>query len=94
MAKIQYDGTGLKIILNVSATITGGSAWKIYYEKPSGDTGSWTAIEESSTSISYTTTGTADIDEVGTWQLQAWVTTPGWVLYGEKADLTVESIIA
>jgi len=93
MAKIQYDGKGLKIILNVTADISSSSARKIYYKKPSGTTGSWTAGIETTTSISYTTT-TDDIDEYGAWELQSYAVTPGWTQYGAKVDLTVEPAIA
>ena len=93
MAKIQYDGKGLKIIVNVTTDISSSTARKIYYKKPSGTTGSWTAALESSTSISYTTT-TDDIDEYGVWQLQSYAATPSWTQYGEKTNLTVEEAIA
>jgi len=94
MAKIQYDGSGLKIILNVGIDITGSTVWKIYYQKPiSEDTGSWTASQESSTSISYTTLAD-DIDEYGVWKFQSYVETPIWKLYGAKTKLTVEPVIA
>lgn len=90
MASIQKGEIGKKIILNVTATITGSTVRKIYYKKPESDTSSsWNAAEESSTSISYTTL-LNDIDEVGVWELQAYVETASWKLPGEVAELTVK----
>ena len=94
MATIYVGDIGVKLILNVTATISSSSVRKIYYKKPvSGDTGYWSATEESSTSISYTT-GSGDIDESGTWKLQAYVEKGTWKLYGTEADLTVNASLA
>ncbi|NIM60001.1 MAG: hypothetical protein GTO16_13835 [Candidatus Aminicenantes bacterium] len=94
MATIYKGDIGVKIILNVVTDITGSSARKIYYKKPdAGDTGSWDADQESSTSISYTTT-TDDIDEAGAWRLQAYVEWSGYKLYGAQCDLEVEEVIS
>lgn len=92
MATIYVGDIGVKLILNTTADISSASVRKIYYKKPSGTTGSWTAGEESSTSISYTTTS-GDIDEAGKWTLQAYVEKGTWKLYGTEASLTVDRAI-
>lgn len=85
--------TGVKIILEVGTDITSATTRKIKYRKPSGDSGSWTAIQESSISISYTTTAATDLNEAGRWRLQAYVVTPSWTLSGKIANINVLATI-
>jgi hypothetical protein len=85
--------TGIEIILDVGTNIAASSSRKIKYRKPSGDSGSWTAIQKTSTSIAYTTTATTDLNEVGRWLLQAYVVTPSWTLSGKIARLNVLAIL-
>jgi len=78
---------GAKITVNVTSDITGGTVFKIYYRKPDGTTGFWTAGKETNnTSISYTTTLATDLDQVGIWILQSWVEVGGWKGYGEVTE--------
>jgi len=85
--------TGVKIILEVGTDITSATTRKIKYRKPGGDSGSWTAIQESSISISYTTTAATDLNEAGRWRLQAYVVTPSWTLSGKIANINVLATI-
>ena len=81
---------GTKIILNTNTDLATGSVFKIYYRKPDGTTGSWTAQKESdNTSISYTTLSANDLDVVGTWQLQSYVEISGWKGFGVSVNLIV-----
>lgn len=84
---------GKKIILTVGVDISAASVKRIIYRKPNGKTGYWTASEETTTSISYTTAAT-DIDEPGTWQFQAYCVTASWTQYGTIRRYEVKSPIA
>ena len=92
MAIIYEDAVGKNIILRVHLDLTDASVMKIKYQKPSGAAGEWNAQKYSAKSIYYVTQ-TGDIDEVGTWQLQAYVETPTLKEHGEKATLIIGEII-
>ena len=81
---------GTKIILNTGSNLSTGTVFKIYYRKPDGTTGSWTAQKESDDlSISYTTLSASDLDIVGTWALQSYVEISGWKGFGVSVNLIV-----
>ena len=81
---------GQVIVLDVGVNISAATTKRIKYEKPDGTTGYWTAAEESSTSISYTTTAASDLNIKGTWKLQAYVVTSSWAKHGEIGRLVVK----
>lgn len=89
MKKVYVGVVGYKIILNVVIDISGASVRKISYRKPDGTTGQWTAAEESTTSISYTTTAITDLDQAGIWSLQSYVVKT-WKIPGKQYKLEVE----
>ncbi|MBI5872698.1 MAG: hypothetical protein HZB36_00945, partial [Candidatus Omnitrophica bacterium] len=81
---------GTKIILNTGSDLSTGTVFKIYYHKPDGTTGSWTAQKESDNlSISYTTLTLNDLNVVGTWVLQSYVEISGWKGFGVSVNLIV-----
>lgn len=84
---------GKKIVLNVGVDISAATTRQIKYEKPDGTTGYWTAVEESTTSISYTTTAATDLDDKGNWKLQAYIVTPTWTDHGNIARMTVKETL-
>lgn len=91
---VHVGAIGKKIILNVTATISSSTVRRIYYEKPDSNTRAyWDAVEESSTSISYTTLLATDLDKVGKWRLHAYVEYPGYKLMGEEVVMTVKRSI-
>jgi len=79
----------LKIILNVGVNIDASTTRQIKYRKPDGTSGYFAATLESSTSISYTTTSTADLNIKGSWKLQAYIVTPTWTNHGDIIRLNV-----
>ena len=91
MSDIYGSAVGLKIILDVVVNISAATVKKIRYIKPSGEVGEWNATLEDSTHISYST-GADDIDEIGIWQFQAYVTC-GWTLYGDIANIRIDEPI-
>lgn len=80
---------GVQFQLNTGIDITAATTANILYEKPSGDTGSFTGATSSTSYVVYTTTAAGDLDEVGTWKLQAYVVTPTWTLRGIVAKVKV-----
>jgi len=91
MANVHMYDVGVKIILNVVTNISTSTLREIKYKKGDGKTyGKWTAVQESVTSISYTTQAN-DLDMQGTWKLQSYVECPAWEMYGDEVDLVVSS---
>ena len=95
---VEYDAyvgdKGIEIIIDVGTDISGATVRKIKYKKPvDGKTGYWTAAEKTTTSIAYVTQAT-DLNEAGTWELQAYVEKSTWKLHGEKKQFKVGGSIA
>lgn len=91
MGNIYKGDIGTKIIVSVGFDITAATVTKIYYKKPDGTTGSWTAVKEAgNTSISYTTTQVGDLNIPGTWTLQAYIEVGSWKGMG---DVTEELVV-
>lgn len=90
MAHRAFVGdTGTKIILDVGQDITDATVLEVRYKKPSTQTGSWTAVQESRTKLSYVTGNV--FDEAGEWKVQAYVATPSWSGLGETVRIFVSS---
>jgi len=86
--KIFKGDAGTKIILDAGSNISTGTAFKIYYEKPSGATGSWDA-ELEGTQTAYYITQTTDLDQSGEWKFQLYVELPDWKGRGDIASLQI-----
>lgn len=85
-----YVGDIVKLLLNTKITLTGYTV-RIKYTKPSGVSAYWTAsINGVNAMIMEYTTTTADLDEVGTWKLQAYTFTGTTVkAHGKVVNLEV-----
>lgn len=77
MIHVGDVGTVIRVEPSDDTDLSGASSAEIRYKKPSGATGAWTASIVSD-GVQYTTT-TGDIDEAGTWYLQAYVDLGSWV---------------
>lgn len=85
--KMVKGDIGTLIELVTGVVLTGATVAQIWYEKPSGITGIWTATV-STIKLQYTT-DSGDIDESGTWKLQGYVELPsGWK--GASSIVSVE----
>ncbi|MFW6341377.1 MAG: hypothetical protein ACOC0Q_10950 [Wenzhouxiangella sp.] len=84
------------IVIMLATGISAASAQaQILYRKPDGTTGAWTGTAydtDGEQGISYTTQP-GDLDQAGTWTLQARIDTGSTVLTGEASRLTVRSRI-
>ena len=97
MGAIYIGQIGVKIELETLDTMIGATVTEIKYKKPSGVTGSWTATQDG-TKLSYITAEPVDsaalddLDESGTWYLQAYATGTDWSILGEAVTLDVLSV--
>jgi hypothetical protein len=89
---VYKNSIGIKLIAECGTDITAATTRQIKYRKPDGTSGAWTAVQETGTSISYTVVS-GDIDFTGDLQIQAYVITPTWTLYGDVARLTVLDVL-
>ena len=88
MGKIYKGDYNTVIDLDVGEDISTASTYRIYYEKPSGATGYWTASLQGTSIVRYTTVN-GDLDEAGVWSLQARVTTASGLWRGETVKVRV-----
>lgn len=95
MQSVFVGAIGQKIILDVGVDISAATTKQIKYRRADGTLSTWTAAEETTTSISYTTTAATDIPigNDGIWKLQAYVITPTWTDHGEIARLLVKETL-
>ena len=85
--------TGKKIVCRCYIDISAATTKQIKYEKPDGTDGAWDASEETTTSLSYTTTAATDLNIAGDWKFQPYVVTPTWTEHGEIDKLTVKETL-
>lgn len=90
MESVFKGAIGQKIILEVGINISAATTRTIKYRKPNGPLLTWAAAEETTTSISFTTTLASDLNKTGTWKFQAFVITPTWTEHGEIDRLQVK----
>lgn len=91
MSKLFVGDTGTTITLDSGQSLSGYTA-TIKYVKPTGATGSWSAIVSGNTA--YYVTLSTDLDVAGVWKLQLYVTKAGvWTGHGEIVTITVENTI-
>ena len=90
---IFVGAIGQKIVLNVEVGISAATTRRIKYQKPDGTNGYWTAAEESTTSISFTTTVITDLNDDGNWKLHAYVITPVWTNHGDITRMLVKETL-
>lgn len=83
-----YVGQGyLTLSLDTSIDLSGAANPRVYYTKPDGTKGYWSA-SISGQNIEYTFTN-ADLDQEGTWYVQAYCTIGGLVAWGGTTKITV-----
>lgn len=78
---------GFTIEMETGQVISGAASASILYQKPSGAKGSWPAQIVGSKLVYRVQQG--DINESGTWQLQAYIQSADFELYGDKVTINV-----
>lgn len=90
MSNEFYTGdVGVKLILTVGVDVSTATTLSIAYKKPCGDAGLWGAsLETGNLSISHIFDA-GELNDAGTWQVQAYVTMPAGIFYGTVANMEV-----
>lgn len=84
---VFLNDIGTLINVDVGSDITGATVHQIKYIKPDGSSGSWDATV--STQYLQYTTADGDLDELGDWEVQAYVETPSGKWHGEVTRFEV-----
>ena len=88
-----YNGTNITITLHANHNLSNPTICEMYYKKPSGQTGYWTATMVGNDQITYTTS-VGDVDLPGIWILQGKVVKGGVTYWTSIAQMIVEEHIA
>ena len=85
-----FVGDTVKIILNTYTDVSAFGTLRIYYRKPSGTTGYWTAaICPTDNNKIQRSVLTSYLDENGTWKVQAFVQQGTEKYHGKWAEMKV-----
>jgi len=87
-----YNGTNITITLTANANLHNPGVSEIYYKKPSGQTGVWTATVQGNHSLVYTTS-VGDVDILCVWVLQGKVVKSGSTFWTSVVQMIVEAHI-
>lgn len=85
-----YNGTNITITLHANHNLSNPTTCKIFYKKPSGAIGSWTATMVGNDQITYVTLS-GDIDLPGVWVLQGYVVKSGVEYWTSTTQMIVEA---
>lgn len=90
MSTVFVGDVGTVIKLDTGTDLTSATALKIKVKKPNGTEVEWTASQDANNPKVMTyTIQSGDLDQSGTWKLQAYVEFPTWQGRGEWAKLKV-----
>jgi hypothetical protein len=84
---VFLNDIGTLINVDVGSDITGATVHQIKYIKPDGSSGNWDATV--STQYLQYTTADGDLDELGDWEVQAYVETASGKWHGEVTRFKV-----
>lgn len=87
-----YNGTNILITLHANHNLSNPTTCRIYYIKPSGAKGYWTATMVGNDQLQYNT-NVGDIDMPGMWILQGYVLKAGNTYWTSIAQMVVEQNI-
>ena len=87
-----YNGTTITITLTSNVNVHQPDVAEIYYKKPSGQTGYWTATVQGNHNLVYSTS-VGDVDIPGVWVLQGKVIKNGSTYWTSLVQMIVEQHI-
>jgi hypothetical protein len=91
MARIINGDYGTRISIDVNENVSAATVTRIYYKKPSGATGYWTATKDTeNTDIIYYDTQSGNIDEAGIWEFQPYFEIGSWKGRGTVCKLLID----
>ena len=82
------DEVGTVITVDCGCDITGATGTALKVKKPDGTEVSWTATIYDSNYLRYTTVS-GDLDQVGVYYVQSYLTIGGWTGRGETAEFII-----
>jgi hypothetical protein len=93
---VQKNSIGTKIIITCltdeaiadGISLAAASDRKLFAKKPSGVTVEWAAQISGADALTYTTQA-GDLDEHGTWLIQAYIASPAWTGKGDTVAMRV-----
>lgn len=88
MSKLYQGDIGTVIDVDTSTDLSTAIILELRIKKPSGTEVVWAGALHDTTKIRYTIDA-ADFDEVGTYQVQAYVALPSWSGWGDTTSFAV-----
>lgn len=90
MSKHYVGDVGTIIHVETGHDLSAATTLELRVTKPSGDAVTWTGTVagDDDTIIQYIAK-TGDLDEAGTWKIQAYVASPDWTGLGDTAAFTL-----
>lgn len=85
-----YKNQSVRIELDTLIDLSTATDLEILYKKPSGATGSWTAVVSGTALVAITDNN--DLDEVGVWRVQTKVVIDSKVKKGRGVNLRVNEL--
>lgn len=93
MANPHVGDIGAVLKATSSKNLSTQTALRLYYRKPGGTTGYFTAALSGTTDVQYTTTAASDLDEAGVWEFQGYAVITGWTGRSSKFSVQVDRAI-
>jgi len=84
-----YDGSNITITLTANVNVHNPEVAEIFYKKPSGQLGAWTATVQNNHDLVYSTS-VNDVDLPGIWVLQGKVIKSGSTYWTSVVQMIVE----
>ena len=88
MGKVYKNDIGTIITIDSGEDLSSATVKKIYFKKPDGTLGNWSASVVDTTKLRYTTEA-GDLNMAGTWQFQIYVELPSWQGRGETESYQI-----
>lgn len=88
MGKVYVGDEKTEVLLDCEEDISSATSLQILAKKPSGAIVTWNATLEGISVLKYITQA-GDLDQAGTWKLQAKVVMPSWSGRGETLEVRV-----
>lgn len=89
MGKIHKGQTAISLTLDSYIDLSAATSTRIYYKKPSGTTGYWSATVVNTTRLRYSDFETTTLDEEGPWYVWVYAVITAGIAIGEAVRLDV-----
>lgn len=90
MAKVYKNDIGVRFVVSVGTSITGGTNLFLKVLKPDSTSEvTWPATIYGSSYLVFTTTSTDDLNVAGKYKIQAYLTIGGWTGRGDTCEVII-----